>query len=396
MKALFVHDTYYYGTEDADDEVYAFGAFPYALWKERYLSHFDDLQVIGRSKRDLDDFRNKLDRSDGPGVMFLLFQNINTPVRRLFYGFYIQNTLNTIVKDFDVVIIRGPSEFGMMAAKAARRAGVPYCVEMSGCAFDHTWYHGSFIGKLYAPFKYLRARAMVHHADFVLYVTKGFLQRRYPTNAQVVENASNVELVLPDNGLIERKVERLRGTEKLVFGLIGNYGNNLKGLGVAFKALSRIKDALPAFELRILGQGDPAKWRPMVEALELQDHVVFSDSVPGGEAVYEWLDGIDIYLQPSFHEGLPRALIEAMSRGCPALASDAGGSDELLEARFIHRRGDASTLAKGLLVLAKDQDLQIEQARRNFDVVKPYNRELLKEKRFQFYKQFKALAEKRA
>lgn len=379
MRILFCHDTYYF---QDNKKTYAYGAFPYALWAERFLPHCDALRVIGRKKIDEDNPLG-LDISSGADVSFCLLDNINTPFKRLFGAQETYRTIYDEVRQSDLVVIRGPVEFGMMAAKAARMLGKPYVVEMSGCAFDHSWYHGSLIGKLYAPLKYLRARHMVRHADAVLYVTQHFLQRRYPHSKHCVF-ASNVEIEPVDKKILERRLSRMAG-DKITFGLIGNHSNYLKGLPVILKSLCKIKDQLPDFQLRVLGQGNPQKWHRLIHTYGLEDYVHFDGVLPGGKPVLDWLDSIDIYLQPSYHEGLPRAVIEAMSRGCPALTSNAGGTDELLAAEFIHSKGDADMLARHILNMLP-VEMRREQAAVNFEVAKGYTKDVLKPRREAFYR----------
>jgi len=386
VRAVFIHDTYY-GHDDAGD-VYAYGAFPYDLWAQRFLPHFDHVTVVGRDKGVVATDCG-LDRSDGENVSFCLLPNVNTPLRRVFGSKNVRQAIEAQIVAHDAVIVRGPVEFAMMAGKLARKHGKPFAVEMSGCAFDHSWYHGALIGKLYAPVKYVRAKAMVRYADFVVYVTEHFLQRRYPTKARRVEHASNVDLVACGAEILERRLARIEDDQgRIVFGMIANFGNKLKGLSVFLESLSRVKDRLGDFELRVLGHGPVAAVEAALPRYGLEGRVVFSGSLPGGEAVCAWLDDIDVYVQPSFHEGLPRALIEAMSRGCPALASDAGGSGELLAADEIHRRGDVDGLALGLL-LARDRLWQRGQAQRNFEAAKAYGRDVLMERRERFWAEFR-------
>ncbi|MCB9963638.1 MAG: glycosyltransferase family 4 protein [Rhodospirillales bacterium] len=376
MKALFVHDTYYMQDPESP-AVWSFGAFPYSLWAERFLPHFDTLSVIGREKMYASGDIAGHPRSDGAQVSFHLLPNINSPFKRLFSSKPVQEKIEQLVKAHDVVIIRGPVEFGMMAAAAARRFKIPYVVEMSGCAYDHTYYHGSLIGRLYAPIKFRRAKAMVRLADAVMYVTRHFLQERYPTKAHQAA-ASNVEIDMPDISVLERRLARIETYAlPLRIGLIGNYGNSLKGVGVAIQALGRIKDNLPPFEFHILGKGDPNLWQKDIKDAGLQTQVYFDGVRPSGTAVLEWLDEVDFYIQPSFHEGLPRAMIEALSRGCPALASDAGGTDELLPPENIHRRGDVESLARRLECTLTDKDWMKQQAHLNFDTARLYTRDIL-------------------
>ena len=84
------------------------------------------------------------------------------------------------------------------------------------------------------------------------------------------------------------------------------------------------------------------------------------------------LESIDIYIQPSKQEGLPRALIEAMSMGVPALGSTAGGTPELLEEVFIFNKGDPAEIADRILKL-NVKEVLLEQAKRNYYYVEKYN-----------------------
>jgi len=383
---LFCNDTYYRKNDKGD--TLAYGAFPYALWQERFLPHCDTLTVIGRKKpfsADLQD--DNLDISNGPHVSHILLPNINSPIKRLTQGQTLYKRIENEVAKVDAVILRGPTEFAMMAAKAARKLGKPYAVEMSGCAFDHTWHHGSLIGNLYAPIKYLRARNMVKNAERVIYVTQYFLQRRYPTNGHTTF-ASNVEITAPPQKVLGQRLQRIK-TQKSPqkIGLIGNYGNHLKGIGVALKALKALKDSGGDFTLHVLGKGDPKQWENTIKRYGL--NVSFDGTRPGGEPVMEWLDSMDIYIQPSFHEGLPRAVIEAMSRGLPCLTSNAGGTDELLPTQCIHKKGNHKALAKTLISIWDDKDWQVAQSTANAKHALNYTKEALAPRRHKFWKELK-------
>ena len=54
--------------------------------------------------------------------------------------------------------------------------------------------------------------------------------------------------------------------------------------------------------------------------------------------MFELLDECDIYLQPSLQEGLPRSVIEAMSRGCACIGAATAGIPELLESEYVVKR----------------------------------------------------------
>jgi glycosyltransferase involved in cell wall biosynthesis len=393
MKAVFVHDTFY--SRAPGGEVYSFGAFPYSLWQERFLPHFNTMTIIGRERPYNRSHAQIGIRSDGPGVRFMMLPGIHTAYKRIFGAADVIAKISAEVATADAVIVRGPVEFAMIAARAAKLtkvkltgvnkpATIPLAIEMSGCAFDHSWYHGSLTGKFYAPLKFLRARQMVKSADHVIYVTEKFLQRRYPATGTVA-NASNVEIEAPSSSVIEKRLYRIENQKSIVFGMIGSIGNRLKGIDVAISALSRIHYKLPPFELRVLGHGNPLRSR--------HSFVRYYDPISNKDSVLEWLDDVDIYLQPSLHEGLPRAVIEAMSRACPVLASDAGGIPELLERECIHRRGDSKGLSDNILS-AMSPAWQKEQAEINFEKSKDYTRGLLLPRREKFWADFASFAAK--
>ena len=96
----------------------------------------------------------------------------------------------------------------------------------------------------------------------------------------------------------------------------------------------------------------------------VEDDVQFMGVMPH-EKVFEWMDNLDIYIQPSDQEGLPRALIEAMSRACPAIGSTTAGIPELLSEDAIFTRKKVPTLVKVLRDM-EDKTLRIKQAKRNY------------------------------
>ncbi len=391
MHILFCHDTFY--SSRRDGTVYSYGAFPYELWERRFLPYFESVTVIGRKKKLRPDETGVLAVSSGQNVDHILLPDIDSPVKRFTKYTRMYKRIEEQVERADAVVIRGPVEFGMMAAKAARKLAKPYAIEMCGCAYDKTYYKGDWFNRIYAPVKYRHAQKMVHHADAVMYVTEKFLQQRYPTQGYQ-ESASNVEIVAPPEFVINHRLDRIKAREEaLNLGMIGNFGNGLKGLGVAIDALAilekkRAEDrSLPDFKFKVLGQGMPAIWQSLLKDHGLDGKVEFCGTIPGGKEVFGWLDDIDIYLQPSFHEGLPRSLVEAMSRGCPSLCSDAGGTQELLSSEFIHERGNAEQLSRHILHFMQKENRKIA-ARNNFEKAKNYTRETLVPRRAAFWENF--------
>lgn len=398
MHALFCHDKFY--IKGRDENVYSYGSFSYSLWEHRFLPHFSFLTVIGVKHKKIAEETGLLDLSSGKGVDHILLPNINSPLKRLVQSLRVYRKIKEQVALSDAVIIRGPIEYGIMAARAARSLKKPYAVEMTSCAYDVNYFNGSFLGRLYAPIAFRMTQKMVKHANAVMYVTESFLQSRYPTNG-VSSYAPNVEISAAPEYVFENRLVRIKDAgEPITFGLIGNFIGGFRGLDIAFEALGIVRqmaienESLLNFKFKILGNAAVAQWKELIEVNQLQDHVEFCGSVPRGAAVLEWLDDVDVYLQPSPHQGLPRTMLEAMSRGCLVLASDAGGAPELIENQYIHPRGDAQVLASHIIGVLQGKHRE-EQARRNFKKAKQYSTEFLAPKRHQFWADFASLAQER-
>src|SRR5690625_7634894 len=112
----------------------------------------------------------------------------------------------------------------------------------------------------------------------------------------------------------------------------------------------------------------------MAKRYDVVDQVKFLGPMLHNE-VFDWLETIDIYVQPSRQEGLPRALIEAMNRGLPAFGANTAGIPELLESDFIfsNTRGNIKEMCSILLGFTKEK--MFLQAKWNFDESKRYVQE---------------------
>ena len=338
---LYVHD-HRFGLHNG--RVYSRSAYPARHW-DRYDTLFSSLKVIGRVSAVDEVVAQKLDPSEHPSVVFDLIGEQKR--KRVCLGWL--DTVGRIrrsVREFDAVVIRIPNRYAFVVATIAHSQQKPIGIEVSGCAWDAYWNHGSLLAKLYAPFAYLAMRRVAKLADAALYVTRRFLQRRYPTGKGTPSfSASNVEIASTISSDSARQLtRRIKDRSPIVFGTIGNYRTKYKGIHDAISACGKLKTTLADFEYRILGAGDTGPYKAIAETLGIAERVRFDGTLPPGERVLQWLDEIDIYLQPSYQEGLPRTLVEAMSRGKIAIGSTVGGIPELLSPEFLHPPGDVDEL----------------------------------------------------
>ncbi|MBO1922988.1 glycosyltransferase family 4 protein [Thiomicrorhabdus sp. 6S3-12] len=335
---------------------------------KRYLSFFENVNIVGRqSGADMSDVLYKNERSS------LSFQLVDDPVKHPLKNNVAQK-LNGLIASSDVVCIRVPCIYQKSAFKLAKKHNKKILIEMVGCPFDSLWNYGGVLPKFMAVKMYLSTRMVVANSDAVIYVTKKFLQTRYPNKKGITLGSSDVEL--PKNAASIRN--GLHNKHKCVLGMIAGYTSFYKGFDVAFDALKTILSTDPNidYELRIIGSGDSAKLKALISSSNLLDKVFLDGSMPA-EKVFQWLDNIDVYLQPSRQEGLPRALVEAMSRGCPSIGSGIAGIPELLPQQYLINAGDYKSLAQKIMILANDQNEFVNSSRDNIAVSKRFDSDLL-------------------
>ena len=384
MSVLFVYDHRFMLK---DGEVYS-NTFSYSVLKQ-YVDIFSKVTIVARSIA-VDDV-DRAHISTGDGLEFIFVENIST--FQSFFGLRqrINNQLKALVKDHDVVIARLPSELGLMVSNLAFKMHKKCLVEVVGCTWGVMWNYGGLISKLYAPIFYLRVKSTIYRSQYVTYVTNNFLQLRYPSSKSAKTiGVSDVILSPINRNILNQRVTKIETLgEKIVFGTIGDWSVKYKGIEIVIEALSILQHQNVDFEYHLLGAGDPKKYISLAQSLDIRDKVIFDGVLPRGKAVDKWLDKIDIYLQPSLTEGLPRSLIESMSRGCPAIGSSVGGIPELLDKNMLFSPREKEQLFEKIEYLLHDKEKMIDIAEKNFNKTKEYQQELLDEKRKIFWLMFR-------
>jgi len=391
MRLLFVHDHRFY--RDETGAVYTSGSLPAEIW-DRYLAHFDSVLVLGRGGGRLPADANYT-LSGRPGVTFELIEDVT-------YGELVRGPralrgrVRLAVTECDAAIVRLPSELGFIAAAECRRAGKAYAVEMVGCAWDAMRNHGSWSAWLYAPLMYLRTRRALKQAALSLYVTSQWLQRRYPTHGRAYA-ASDVEIAPMSESERQSRETRLREIAEgrpPVLGTVASLRIRSKGIQTALAALEMLRRQGLDLHYRVLGGGDASPWLALAERHGVADLVSFDGVRPAGEGVRHWLDTIDIHLQPSFQEGLPRATVEAMSRGVACIGSTCGGIPELLPPERLHAPGDVAALAERIRALAGNAQALGQASARDLEAARAFEPERLAATRSQFLADLRAAAER--
>lgn len=162
-------------------------------------------------------------------------------------------------------------------------------------------------------------------------------------------------VVLPElNGIEDRA--HSRHIDILFLGVI----NQAKGV---FDLLPAFKDALslePTLRLVIGGKGEIERAQAMARELNIESNVIFAGWVSGEEKLKLFRQA-QLYVLPSYNEGLPVSVLEAMSWQIPVISTRVGGIPELVRDGvdgLLINAGDQTALAKALSRVGQDTKLR--------------------------------------
>ena len=388
-KLLFIHGGEKV-KEDEEGNLYTDGSYSKEVWK-RYKKLCDQLTVIFRKEKkiyDSKEAKEKFQELDKD----ILFYEINNRTENLLSYFSIEKKLEnrrTVyehVKNNDIIIARVPSSISYYAIKVAKKMKKKVITEVVGCPFDSMWNHG-IRGKILAVSSYFKMRKCVWNSPNVIYVTSNFLQHRYPTKGYNI-GCSDVSLSDINYNIEKRNKVLKEKKDAIVLGTCGAIDVKYKGHRYVLEAIKNLSDEGYKIEYQVVGGGSQAYINGEAKKNNVYDNIKILGSLKH-EDVFNWLDSIDIYIQPSNTEGLSRALIEAMSCACPSIASNAGGNPELIDSACVFKKKNVKELTDIIKKVIKGDINYYEEALRNYNESKNYSKSNLDAKRADFY--FKAL-----
>lgn len=155
---------------------------------------------------------------------------------------------------------------------------------------------------------------------------------------------------------------------------LGEIGER-KGIFDLLEAISANKAHFNGkIRLRVGGKGKVEQLLGLIERNGLQDLVSFEGWV-SGQKKHLLLTEADAYVLPSYNEGLPISILEAMSYGLPIVSTDVGGIPEVVHDNvngYVIRPGDIMALGDKIRVMASDPGLRTAMGQQSLRIVKPY------------------------
>ena len=392
-----------------DGAIWTQTMFAQHFW-QRYLAVFDHVRVVARV-RDVASVPLDWQPADGANISFARVPYYLGPWQYLWRRRQVQRAVEQAFDPSHAIILRVGSQLAACMQASLRRTGHPYAVEVVGDPYD-VFAPGSIRHPLRPFFRWWFSRQLRQQcrgACAAAYVTEHALQRRYPAAANtLMAGFSDVELSdaafkvtayyssidLPQSAIVA--APRYAQPKMPPYSLI-----TVATLAQLYKAPDVLIDAVAAcvregLDLRLVLIGD-GKHRPELAAraarLGLQERVTFLGQLPAGAAIRAQLDQADLFVLPSYQEGLPRAMIEAMARALPCIGSNVGGIPELLSAENMVLPGDVTALANKIREVVTDPQRMEQMSIRNLEKAKEYREDILHARRVAFYHQVREKTE---
>lgn len=182
-------------------------------------------------------------------------------------------------------------------------------------------------------------------------------------------------VVLPNPVKIPVQVPQRINPEKVRFLFLGRFGER-KGVFDLIEAFAAIPDAQKArSELTVAGDGDVGRARTLANNLNLTNSITILDWV-NEEQRDALLAKADVFVLPSYNEGLPMALLEAMSWELPVITTPVGGIPELVipyKNGLLIEAGNIPDLSAAIQTLIIDEELRLKLGKNARVTVMPFN-----------------------
>lgn len=183
-------------------------------------------------------------------------------------------------------------------------------------------------------------------------------------------NLSNIPLIL--NGIdVDKYYHRKDFSGKITIGHVGRF-EAVKNHRTIINVFLSLKKDYPDLTLRLIGEG--SLFLNYLEEFKHNEDIIF---VGKSENVQEELKQIHLFLIPSFYEGLPLAVLEAMASGCVIVGSNVGGLKDLIEegknGYLLNDPRDVVGFSEAIDNLLKNRELMLSMSFNNIQKVQDYD-----------------------
>lgn len=250
------------------------------------------------------------------------------------------------------------SKAGILGRWAAARAGVPVVVHtIHGMSFNRT--QPAPVRWLYGGLERWAARRTTMFVSVADAMTRQAVAAGLAPADRFVTIRSGIDVSRFEPSEDTRRRTRAGwgvADEAVVIGTVARLFEN-KGYDEIMAAMPRIVAAAPQARFVWIGDGaNRQTYERRLESMGLRGRVTLAGLVSPAR-VAELIHGFDVLLHASRWEGLPRAVVQGLLAGVPAVSFDIDGAAEVVapgETGLLAPLGDVNALANAVIELAGD------------------------------------------
>lgn len=197
-------------------------------------------------------------------------------------------------------------------------------------------------------------KTILEHSDVITVVSQSCVK-------EVEEYHINTKIIIVNNGVNTNFFIPAKNKKKEDYILYTGRLETRKGLIDLIESAKYVCQEYPDIKFVLTGKGTSKRYlERRINELGLKKNFYFAGFVNRSKLL-EYYQNATVYVLPSYYEGLPTSLLEAMSCGMPSIATDVEGSSELLkhgENGLLVPPRDPKRLAEAITRLLDDEELR--------------------------------------
>jgi len=276
---------------------------------------------------------------------------------------------------------------------AKRRYGIPIIIT-SDSLTGYSWFYGNTTidaaAKLYT---YSIGKWILNSYDRVVFLYRKASEevKKFgvsPDKVFTIPNGVNLENFKSQSDVGKLRAELSIKQDERVLLFVGRLAT-VKRVEILIALTKSLLEE--GFRVKTVIVGDGPR-REYYETLSrsIKNNVIFIGHVPRNQ-VYKYYLIADVFVLPSFSEGLPTVLLEASVAGKPSVASNVNGVSDIIvheETGYLVERSDINSYNRYVKLLLTDENLRKRMGKKAAEYVKEnFNWDVITEKYEQVYQQ---------
>ena len=298
---------------------------------------FEDIYLVSRSSASDSEELKGYRELDNVNPFFL---NKYTGGYKFLLSCSFYKDLYRLLKDDALLIINYPSSTGLFLILFAYLFNFPYVVEV---ASDSDTYREKRFGLMVDIFSNLLGKLCVPKAVGALYVAQFLRDKWRCDNGLILSNVHIEEIGNIKSFPLEK--------DKFSITTVGAISYR-KGIDIIIDEFVNL-NLTHKIELHIVGPVIDKGLKQRIDNISISNIDIICHGILKKDEVVALLDKSDLYVQARRSEGLPRSVIEAMSRGIPVVCSNLPGLKGIVDEQFqfkLNHKGDLRNIVKNVLM----------------------------------------------